>query len=211
MKIIKYSIIIFSLLLIFPAITLACQPCQKELNFSETVGKADLMIVGQKKSEGPSTASDNFAGGPERTKIKVLEVLKGNTDKNEIQVRSWYGMCAYGIILKDDNQYVIFLEKGKDMYYAVNGGCALRTLKISGESVYYKENDNDQNTQKITIDELVKKIGPDGKRQKVAENTTKTISPSIILYIIGIVLLVLAAWIAIIIYIFRGIKNKKIN
>ncbi len=162
------SIIILSL---FSTSALACQPCREDLNFEQTTQKAGLIIIGQKVVHGPSTksGSSKLPGGPEWIRVKVLETLKGDLSEKEIQIRSWYGMCAYGIIINDNKPYVIFLQKGKDQYYAVNSGCAIRTFSVDGNIVNFKDSESSKDTQKISIDELVKKIGPGASRKKITD------------------------------------------
>jgi hypothetical protein len=184
MKSLKLSLIVIGVLILFSQTVFACQPCRETLNFDESAKKADLIIIGQKVADGPSTGSQGFNGGPEWIDIKLLETLKGDTSEKKIRVKSWYGMCAYGIIINDENPHVIFLSKEDNQYFAVNGGCATRTYNIQGEKVDFKENDLSKNTQKITIDELVKKIGPGAVRKKIVENKPKN---KYIFYIIPII------------------------
>lgn len=170
------SIIILSL---FSTSTLACQPCREDLNFEQTAQKAGLIIIGQKVADGPSTksGSSKLPGGPDWIRVKVLEIIKGDTKDQEVQIKSWYGMCAYGIIINDNKPHVIFLQKSKDQYYAVNSGCAIRTFSVDGNIVNFKDSELSKDTQKISIDELVKKIGPGASRKKIADyNSNKTIS-----------------------------------
>jgi hypothetical protein len=148
------------------------------------VKQADLIIIGQKIADGPSTGVDGFNGGPEWIDIRILEILKGDISEKIIRVKSWYGICAYGIVIRDKNSYVIFLSRKDNRYYAVNGGCAIRTYNIYEDDVDFKENDLSKNTQKTTIDELVKKIGPEALRKKVVEDKPNN---KYILYIVPIV------------------------
>jgi len=173
MKKIIFVLIGFIVISLLSMPVLACEPCPQNinLNFEQTAQKADLVIIGQKVADGPSTKvhGSQFPGGPEWIKVKVLEILKGNTQDKEIQVKSWYGMCAYGIILNDNKSHVIFLQNGKDQYYAVNSGCAIRTFSVDGNIVNFQETELSKDTQKISIDKLVKKIGPSASRKKITD------------------------------------------
>ena len=169
----KYILSLFCLVLAlsFVATSFACTPCPKELTFNETVKETNLIIIGKKIFEGPSTkydenpagpASPTSPGGPDWIKVAILEVLKGETNQKEITVNSWNGMCAYGIIV-DDGTYVILLEKGGDQYYEVHAGCGAKTFLVENDKVgFYGE--------KISVDDFVSKLGSDAKRRKIQGN-----------------------------------------
>lgn len=171
----KYILSLFCLVLAlsFVATSFACIPCPKELSFDETAQEADLIIIGKKISEGPSTKYGKSPGGPDWIKVAILEVLKGETNQKEVAVNSWNGMCAYGIVV-NDGTYVMLLEKGKDQYYEVHSGCGAKTFLIENDKVdFYGE--------KISVDDFVSKLGSDAKRQKIQES--KDIHPINFYYI----------------------------
>jgi len=166
-KILKFFIFYLFFLSLFINSTLACQPCPYKLNFTETVDKSDLIIVGRKVG-----GSFNYIENEkiEYVDLEVSEILKGKNDKKTIKARTRYGMCDYGIIIPDYQfSYVVFLKKdsNQDYYTSVNSGCAIKTFLIIDDQVYFKERADDKNIQLISIDELVKKIGPEGKREKI--------------------------------------------
>jgi len=204
----KIFLKIFLIILLITSPVYACIPCRKTLNFYETAQKADLIIIGQKIDE--DFINTFYNKKPEWTKVKILEIIKGDTSANEIRVKSWYGMCAYGIVLLDKNPYVIFLQKGKDMYYPVNTGCAIKYFKVEGENVYFQEESLTNKIQKISIDELVRKIGPSATRKKITEDKQEKFSPSLKFFIIilGTVIFALVIFIIGVVK-FRHSKDKK--
>lgn len=154
-----------SLLLTFlltPPAVYACEPCAEILGLEETAAQADLIIIGQKIAEGPHTG----VGGPDWIMVKVIEILKGQVENEQIQVNSWDGMCAYGIVVDDNEAYVMFLEKGSDQYDTVEFGCAVTTLPIKGEGVELEG-------QVVPIDDLMAKLEPGAARVKVSSETAQ--------------------------------------
>jgi len=151
----KRIIIPISIFLFLTSSVYACEPCLETLNLDETVGRADLIIVGQKIKDGPPSGpeGDVIDYGPDWIEVKILEILKGETSEEIIKVNSWSAMCSYGIVI-DDRDYVMFLEYrsvkesspllDEDYTYnAVNYGCAEKTILIDDDS---------------DIDELVAKL-----------------------------------------------------
>ena len=92
-------------------------------NLAQTAEAADLIVIGQRASEGSPTGGAPV-GGPGWIWVQVLEVLKGKVDGNHIQVNSWDGMCAYGIVVGGET-YVMFLAWNGGMYDAMNFGYAV--------------------------------------------------------------------------------------
>jgi hypothetical protein len=136
----------------------ACTPClpDRVLDLAETAEAADLIVIGRQVQRGPSTGT-----GPDWITIRVSEVLKGSTEETRIRVDSFSGMCGYGIVV-DRATYVIFLERGDDMYYAVNDGCAVHTVPVEGGEVTV-------DGQGMPIDEFVTLLGPDAVRTQVED------------------------------------------
>lgn len=121
----------------------ACQPCESTLNLEESLAKSELVIVGQRLDYDADETQ------PQSIKVKVLSVMKGKMGEETISVRSWYGMCPYGIIV-DDQTYLMILTKSSeipDMYEPVDYGCSVRALSVKSNTVTV-------NGEKMTIEEL---------------------------------------------------------
>lgn len=149
----------------------ACEPCFEIWDLDQTAEGADLIIVGRKVSEGPSTG-DAPNGGPDWIQVRVEEVLKGEVDANQIQVNSWDGMCDYGIVA-DSGSYVMFLAWNGEMYGAVNIGCAVRQYPVQGDVV-------DVDGQAMAMDAFASSLGlerPAGDEDKAA--TVEAVEPEV--------------------------------
>jgi hypothetical protein len=139
----------------------ACEDCPDRLNFHETVQQADLIIIGHRTDY--SNKEKNFdLEGPEYITVQIIEILKGDVEKNQIQIHSWDGMCDYGIVV-DDKDYVMLLKKKGDNYDAVAQGCAEKTLPVIDGLVLYEG-------KQISIDQFVDKLGDDAFR-KILDNS----------------------------------------
>lgn len=109
----------------------ACQPCESSLNLEQSLSKATLIIVGSRIDYDAEEVQ------PQNIRVKVLKVLKGKIGEETISIRSWYGMCPYGIIV-DDQTYLMILTKSSempDMYEPVDYGCSIRTLLLKSDTV----------------------------------------------------------------------------
>jgi hypothetical protein len=85
-------------------------------------------------------------------KVQVLRVMKGEIEEKPLDVRSWYGMCPYGIIV-DDQTYLMILTKSSQtpgMYEPVNSGCSVRTLPVKSDAVTI-------DGEKLSLEELQSK------------------------------------------------------
>lgn len=161
MKIIKKFIIFaYFMFFVMTAVSYACEPCYPIFNFEETVKEADLIIIGREISEGPITIpGERQQAGPDWIEVKVLQVLKGESQEEKITVNSWDGMCPVGIFIaqKDkDKDYVFFLQKRSipDEPYqfdAVHFGCAVQTYPLEGELINFEG-------KKISIEDFQKHI-----------------------------------------------------
>jgi hypothetical protein len=109
----------------------ACQPCKSKLDLEQSLKKADLVIVGKRIDYDPEEKM------PSSIKVNIIRVLKGEIKKKQIEVKSWYGMCPYGIVV--DNQiYVMILKKPlkmQGMYTTVNTGCSVTKLLVKSNKV----------------------------------------------------------------------------
>jgi hypothetical protein len=132
----------------------ACEPCMKTLDLDESVERADLIIVGRRTDYFSREAEGPF-GGPDTVRVKVLRVLKGPADVDEITVNSWDGMCDYGIVV-DDREYVMLLEEQGPIYIAVLDGCGVKALLVERGGV-------ELDAKHVSLDELAARFEPAGK------------------------------------------------
>lgn len=110
---------------------IACQPCQSKLDFEQSLQQADLVIVGKRIDYDPEEKM------PSTIKVNIINVLKGEIKEEQIEVKSWYGMCPYGIVV-DDQIYVMILRKSFEMqgvYITVNAGCSVTQLLVKSNKV----------------------------------------------------------------------------
>jgi hypothetical protein len=110
---------------------IACQPCKSKLDLEQSLKKADLVIVGKRIDYDPEEKM------PSSIKVNIIKVLKGEIKKGQIEVKSWYGMCPYGIVV-DDRIHVMILKnpsKMQGMYTAVNTGCSVTKLPVKSNKV----------------------------------------------------------------------------
>ena len=116
---------------ISPVTATACQPCRSKLDLEQSLKKADLVIVGKRIDYDPEEKM------PSTIKVNIIKVLKGEIKKKQIEVKSWYGMCPYGIVV-DDRIYVMILKnpsKMQGMYTTVNSGCSVTKLLVKSNKV----------------------------------------------------------------------------
>ena len=110
---------------------IACQPCRSKLDLEQSLKQADLVIVGKRIDYDPAEKK------PPIIKVNVIRVLKGEIKEAQIEVKSWYGMCPYGIVV-DDQIYVMLLKKPLKLqgaHTAVNGGCSVTKLLVKSNKV----------------------------------------------------------------------------
>jgi len=118
-------------------ISYACQPCDQILSFDETVKASELTIIGHALDSSKLMENQTI-------RVEIMAILKGNTSRNIIRVRSWYGMCAYGLFV-DSKVYIFFLQKvpkvilfdefptvQEEIYEPVQTGCAVKYLPLAG-------------------------------------------------------------------------------
>ncbi len=155
-KLFKYfsSTMVFIMLLLVANISLACEECVEILDIQETVDAADIVIVGQR------TDYTKGEKKPEGITIYVERVFKGDVSPlSKISVKTMYGMCDYGIYMKDE-QALIFLKRiqkpkwgwqaitpHKFDYTSVSYGCAYKTIPIVDNKLKIRD-------KFVTIDEL---------------------------------------------------------
>ena len=129
----------------------ACEPCTKDasMQFEETARRSDLIIIGQRDDFSPDELTHGV-GGPENIKVKVARVLKGKESREEITVKSWSGMCPYGIVINDNLPHVIFLKKSGETYRAVDM-CSVKDYIIKDNMVEFGK-------QKISVEDFQLKL-----------------------------------------------------
>jgi hypothetical protein len=109
----------------------ACQPCKSKLDLEQSLKKADLVIIGKRTDYDPEEKM------PSLIKVKIIKVLKGEIKDAQIEVKSWYGMCPYGIVV-DNRIYLMILNKPLKMpgvYTTVNTGCSVTKLLVKSNEV----------------------------------------------------------------------------
>ncbi len=167
--------IIFTLLL-RTSFVYACEPCPETLNFEETVEKSDLIIISQRTDYWQYEQKV-----PDSINVKIIEVLKGDINQNQITVNSWDGMCPYGIDV-DDKIYIMLLQKRDNQYDAVNFGCSVKTFLVENNMV-----DFDGNT--ITLDDFTAKFGSQASRQIIEDKSQQ--QTSYLYYIIPVIVVLI--------------------
>lgn len=161
-----------------PAAALACEPCGSRLDLPRSLEKAGLVAV-VRRPEGARPLDDRD-NNPPCDELLVERVLKGEFGGERLWVRSFYGMCPYGIIL-GAGRYVVLLakpsaeehdfqagnvegeckaalDKGEGFYAAVGMGCAVKALAVEGGSV-------EAEGVKMTLEEFRDKYGLRGAEQ----------------------------------------------
>ncbi|MCA1558112.1 MAG: hypothetical protein LC731_06185 [Acidobacteria bacterium] len=128
------------------------------MNFEETAKASDLIIIGQRDDFSPDELTHGTFG-PETIKVKVRRVLKGEEARAEISVKSWSGMCPYGVIINDNLEHVIFLKKSGETYRAVDM-CSIKDYTIKDGVVEFGK-------EKISVEDFqskLSKLSPQAKK-----------------------------------------------
>lgn len=135
----RYSLSAF-ICLGFVRMAWSCEPCFEVLDLAESILQADLIIIGHRKDYSAEEKNQwPKQQGPDSVRVFVTKILKGELDKNLIEVNSWDGMCPYGIVV-DGAQYAMLLKKRDHIYDSVNFGCAVKTLPVRDDEIYIDEN-----------------------------------------------------------------------
>lgn len=152
-NLIRVKIIIAAIFLtVFAVPVFACQPCvlEKSLDLKQTIEQADLIVTGNRIFD-QSAAPDKK---PPFIKVQFRRILKGAVSENQGTVRSFFGMCPYGVVLPDDASYVLFLDSiDKNLFGAVDR-CGVKALRLDnqvGELVTL-----DDGETKISLDALLR-------------------------------------------------------
>ncbi|MBA2340969.1 MAG: hypothetical protein H0V88_11275 [Pyrinomonadaceae bacterium] len=133
----------------------ACPACMS-LSLSETISEADAVIVGRRIDRQTGNPTPKFIT------LEVLRVLKGQITKRQINVRSYNGMCRDGIVIEDNNQYVVMLSSSGENYDSVSISsptrkCGIKTLKIERGKVVVEDIGRDK--VRLTLDEFRQQFG----------------------------------------------------
>jgi hypothetical protein len=142
----------------------ACEPCTKEasMQFEATARAAELIIIGQRDDFSPDELTHGV--GPATIKLKVVRVLKGRERMEEITVKSWSGMCPYGVIINDNLQHVIFLKKSGGMYVTVDM-CSVKDYTIKDGQVEFGK-------QKISVEDFKLKLDKLGSQDNAGPRSS---------------------------------------
>jgi hypothetical protein len=182
----------FSFLIVVASVVYAFEPCSSTLNFEETVEKSDLIIIGQRTDFSPDE-QDSFETVPDSINVRIIEILHGDTNRNQITINSWDGMCGYGIVV-DDKTYVMLLQERDDIYDAVDFGCSVKTFPVDNGLV-------DFNGDKISIDEFIDKLGSPADRKIIDGDPQKQVS--VFYYIIPTIVILIVSF-----FIISTMRNK---
>jgi hypothetical protein len=78
-----------------------------KITVEQVMKKADLIVVGRRIDSSVSTIEQAM---PEFIYIEVNRVLKGKNNKKVIAVKSWSGMCLYGVALNLGDTAILSLR-----------------------------------------------------------------------------------------------------
>lgn len=110
----KKCIFIIAIFLMLPRAADACTPCQKTWSMEQMVAESGAIIIGKRIDKN---VSEKYEQGPEHITILVKDVMKSDGQievGDEIEVRSWYGICPYGVQMQRYYEAVIFLNKASE-------------------------------------------------------------------------------------------------
>ena len=108
----------------------ACEPCPEMATLAEVVEMAELIVIGH-RDDAPWFFDDNNSNdGPSQIKIKIQQVLKGQTERDIITVSSWAGMCGYGIIMFKETALLLLKAQEGSGVYAPPDHCGPKQFTI---------------------------------------------------------------------------------
>lgn len=141
----------------------ACEPCTKDasMQFEETARSADLIILGRRDDFSPDELTHGV-GGPDFIKLNVRRVLKGEESRTEIRVKSWSGMCPYGIVINDNLEHIVFLKKAGDTYRAVDM-CSVKDYTVKEGLVEFGKQKISLEDFQLKLEKLGLQNGPDSR------------------------------------------------
>ncbi|ESQ77514.1 hypothetical protein [Asticcacaulis sp. YBE204] len=109
----------------------ACQPCQERLPLADSIARADLIAV----VEATSNVPDNPQGEDKYITVAVERSLKGKSGSKTISVRSWHGMCPYGLFMTKGSRAVVLLTGSGSGYESLSAVCGAGGFGISDGKV----------------------------------------------------------------------------
>jgi hypothetical protein len=132
------------------ATALACEPClaEKSLTLEQSIAQADLIVVGYRLDHPAKPEQEGET--PKQVKVQVMRVLRGSVKENQIMVRSYSGMCPYGVVLPDKEHYVLILKAtGDGQTYSAVDRCSVKALRVTNDAA-----------EIVTLDEYTNKTLP---------------------------------------------------
>lgn len=126
------------------SVVTACQPClaEKSLTLEQSIAQSDLIIVGYRLDH--RTKPEQESDTPQQLEVQVKRVLKGGVKENRITVRSYSGMCPYGVVLPDKEHYVMLLKaSGDGRTYSAVDRCSVKTLRVTNDAAELVTLDDD--------------------------------------------------------------------
>jgi hypothetical protein len=74
----------------------------------ETINRADLVAIVKRIDNYGEAKADE---GPGSIRVEVIEVLKGDEIRKELELDSYYGMCIYGFYISPGETALIAAQK----------------------------------------------------------------------------------------------------
>ena len=119
----------------------ACEPCLSYSSLQKTIEKSSVVALVVNNDQDSSAEAQQ---GPEFLQLTIVKVMKGRVDTYAVLVRSWYGMCAYGVQMKLRDRAVVMLQEVIDVttgawdgtYKLVEDGCSQAQLPVKGSNVW---------------------------------------------------------------------------
>lgn len=133
----------------------ACEPClaERSLNLQQSIAAADVIVVGYRiaLTKSPETTGDE----PAQIEIQTERVLRGNIESNVIRVRSYSGMCPYGVVLPEKQHFVLLLKPSGDgkTYVAVDR-CSVKALPVTDDKAQFVTIDEEKH-QTVSLDRFL--------------------------------------------------------
>ena len=115
------------------ATALACEPClaEKSLTLEQSIAQADLIIVGYRIDYGEKQEQTE-GDTPQQIRVQVTRVLRGSVKENQIMVKSYSGMCPYGVVLPDNAPHVLILKSSGDgQIYGAVDRCSVKAMRVA--------------------------------------------------------------------------------
>lgn len=140
------KLILIAILGFFVASADACQPCRTPTP-KEAFKAADLVVLVENIGNPSARKTPGSEPTQNSTKIKIHEVLKGRLKDKILNIRAYYGMCDYGLLLPETGRHLVFLRKT---------GEGFETLVCKSKELPQVGNDIDIDGEKIPLSQVVK-------------------------------------------------------